>query len=131
MSLGPLYFLLGEAYVQVLCLCFNWVFCLPGVESFEFLYIWEIKPLSEETFANTFSHILSSPFTLLLFSLAVQKLCILIRSHLFILLFISLPLMDISVKTLEYLSFLIFLNFLLLFNYSCLHFLPIPPPHPS
>ena len=25
----------------------------------------------------------------------------------------------------------IFLNFLLLFNYSCLPFLPIPPPHPS
>ena len=26
---------------------------------------------------------------------------------------------------------LIFKNFLLLFNYSCLHFLPIPPPHPT
>ena len=25
----------------------------------------------------------------------------------------------------------LFKNFLLLFNYSCLHFLPIPPPHPS
>ena len=26
---------------------------------------------------------------------------------------------------------LFFLKFLLLFNYSCMPFLPIPPPHPS
>ena len=26
-------------------------------------------------------------------------------------------------------SFFLFLNFLLLFNYSCVPFLPIPPPH--
>ena len=28
-------------------------------------------------------------------------------------------------------SFEIFKKFLLLFNYSCMPFLPIPPPHPS
>ena len=34
---GPsLYVLLGEVSVQVLCPFFNWVFCLPGVESCEF-----------------------------------------------------------------------------------------------
>ena len=32
MSLGPLYVLLGEVYVQVLCPLFNGIFCLPGVE---------------------------------------------------------------------------------------------------
>ena len=36
MSLGPLYVLLGEVSVQVLCPFFNWVICLPGVESCEF-----------------------------------------------------------------------------------------------
>ena len=34
--LGPLYVLLGEVSVQVLCPIFNWVACLPGVESCEF-----------------------------------------------------------------------------------------------
>ena len=36
MSLGPLYVFLGEVSVQVLCPIFNWVVCLPGVESCEF-----------------------------------------------------------------------------------------------
>ena len=36
MSLGPLYAFLGEVSVQVLCPFFNWVVCLPGVESCEF-----------------------------------------------------------------------------------------------
>ena len=34
--LGPLYVLLGEVSVQVLCPFFNWVVCLTGVESCEF-----------------------------------------------------------------------------------------------
>ena len=36
MPLGPLYVLLGEVPVQVLCPFFNWVVCLPGVELCEF-----------------------------------------------------------------------------------------------
>ena len=36
MSLGPLYVFLGEVSAQVLCPFFNWVVCLPGVESCEF-----------------------------------------------------------------------------------------------
>ena len=36
MSLGPLYVFLGEVSVQVLCPFFNWVVCLPGVESYDF-----------------------------------------------------------------------------------------------
>ena len=35
-SLGFLYILLGEVSVQVLCPFFNWIVCLPGVESCEF-----------------------------------------------------------------------------------------------
>ena len=36
MSLGPLYVLLRELSVQVFCQFFNWVVCLPGVQSCEF-----------------------------------------------------------------------------------------------
>ena len=64
------------------------------------LYIFEIKPLSEVSFANMFSYIVGSLFILMLFSLARQKLFTLMRSHLFILSFMSLALEDISVKIL-------------------------------
>ena len=36
MSMGPLYVLLGEMSIEVLCPFFIWVVCLPGVESCEF-----------------------------------------------------------------------------------------------
>ena len=64
------------------------------------LYILEIKPLSEISLANTFSHMVGSLFILILFSLAMQKLFNLMRSHLFILSFMSLALGDISIKML-------------------------------
>ena len=64
------------------------------------LYILEIKPLSVVSLANIFSHMVGSLFILLIFSLAVQKLFILMKSYLFILSFISLALGDISVKIL-------------------------------
>ena len=47
-----------------------------------------------------FSHMIGSLFILLMFSLAMQKLFTLMRSHLFILSFLSLGLWDISVKIL-------------------------------
>ena len=38
-SMGPLYVLLGEMSDQVLYPFFNWIVCLPGVESYElFIY---------------------------------------------------------------------------------------------
>ena len=64
------------------------------------LYILEIKPLSEVSLANMFSHTVGSLFILMLFSLAMQKLFNLRRSHLFILSFMSLALGDISAKIL-------------------------------
>ena len=97
MSLGPLYVFLGEVSVQVLCPFFNWVVCLPGVE---FLYILEIRPLYEVSLANMFSHTVGSLFILLMFSLAMQKLFILMKSHLVILFLMSLALRDISLKIL-------------------------------
>ena len=62
------------------------------------LYIWEIKPFSKVSLANMFSYIIGSLFILMLFSLAMQKLFNLMRSHLFIFSFMSLVLGDISVK---------------------------------
>ena len=64
------------------------------------VYILEIKPLPEVSLANMFSDTVGSLFILMLFSLAVQKLFILMKSHLFILSFMSLALGDISVKIL-------------------------------
>ena len=64
------------------------------------LYILEIRPLSEVSLANMFSHTVGSHCNLVLFSLAMQKLFILMRSHLFILSFMSLALGGISVKML-------------------------------
>ena len=64
------------------------------------LYILEIRPLSEVSLANMFSHTVGSLCNLVLFSLAMQKLFIFMRSHLFILSFMSLALGDISVKML-------------------------------
>ena len=64
------------------------------------LYILEIKFLSGVSLANMFSHTVGSLFILVLFSLAMQKLFILLKSHLFILSFMSLALEDISVKIL-------------------------------
>ena len=57
------------------------------------LYILEINPLSVVSFAIIFSHSEGGLFTLLIFSSAVQTLLSLIRSHLFIYLFILFPLL--------------------------------------
>ena len=53
------------------------------------LYVFEISCLSVASFAIIFSHSEGCLFTLLIISFVVQKLLILIRSHLFIFAFIS------------------------------------------
>ena len=100
MSLGPLYVLPGEVSVQVLCPFFNWVVCLLEFSHVSSSYILEIRPLSEVSLANMFSHIVGSLCILMLFSLAIQKLLILMRSHLFIPSFMSLALGDVSMRML-------------------------------
>ena len=64
------------------------------------LYILDIRPLSEVSLANMFSHTVGSLCILMLFSFSLQKLFILMRSHLFILYFMSLALGDMSVRML-------------------------------
>ena len=56
--------------------------------------------MSEVSLTNMISHTVSSLFIMLMFSLALQKLFNLMKSHLFILSFMSLALWDISVKML-------------------------------
>ena len=56
------------------------------------LYIFEINSLSVALFAIIFSHSEGHLFTLLIVSIVVQKLLILIRSLLFIFVFISITL---------------------------------------
>ena len=58
------------------------------------LYIFEINSLSVASFAIIFSHSEGGLFTLLIVSFVVQKLLILIRSHLFISALISITLGD-------------------------------------
>ena len=64
------------------------------------LYILEIKHFSKVSLANIFSHTAGSLFILMIFSLAMQKLFILMRFHFFLLSSMSLALGDISVKIL-------------------------------
>ena len=56
------------------------------------LYIFEINSLPVATFVIIFSHSEGCLFTLLIVSFVVQKILILIRSHLFIFAFISITL---------------------------------------
>ena len=64
------------------------------------LYILEIRPLSEVSLGNMFCHTVGSLCILMLFSLAMQKHFILMRSHLFIPSFMPLALWDVSVRML-------------------------------
>ena len=100
MSLGSLYVLLGEVSVQVFAHFLIGLFVFLDWSHVSSLYIFEIKPLSQVSFANMFSHTVGSLCILMLFSLAMQKLFILMRSHLFILSFMSLALGDVSARML-------------------------------
>ena len=100
MSLGPLYVFLGEVSVQVIRPFLIGLFVFLEWSHVSSLYILEIRPLSEVSLANMFSHPVGSPCILTLFSLAMQKLFILMRYHLFILSFMSLALGDMSVRML-------------------------------
>ena len=80
MSLVPLYVLLGEVSVQVLCPFFNWIVCLPEVQSCEFFIYFGDQTLSEVSSANIFSYPVGSLFILLMFSLAVQKHLLIVKN---------------------------------------------------
>ena len=70
------------------------------LSSMSCLYILEINPLSIVSFANIFSYSEGCLFILFMVSFAVQKLLSLIRSHLFIFVFIFITVGGISKKIL-------------------------------
>ena len=65
------------------------LFIFLVLSSMSCLYTFEINSLSVASFAIIFSHSEGCLFTLLIVSFVLQKLLILIRSHLFILAFMS------------------------------------------
>ena len=95
------------------------VFFKQSLENY--LYIFEINPLSEVSFVNTFSHVVGSLFILLIFSQAVQNFFILIKSHLFILSLPSFALGEMQVKILLY----GYLRFSCLFSSRTFNVLPL------
>ena len=74
MSIGPMYVLFGEVSVQVLSHFFIGLFVFLEWSHVSSFYILEIKPFSEVSLANIFSHTVGSLFILLMFSLALQKI---------------------------------------------------------
>ena len=68
MSLDPLYVLLGEVTVQVLSSFLIGLFVFLEWSRVSSLYILEIRPLSEVSLANMFSHTVGSLCILVLFS---------------------------------------------------------------
>ena len=70
------------------------LFVLMVLSHMSCLYILEMNPLPVALFANIFSHSVGCLFILFMVSFAVQKLLSLIRSHLFIFVFISITLGD-------------------------------------
>ena len=87
------------------------------MESCEFFIYFVDQTMSEISLANIFSHTVGSLFILLKFSLAMQKLFILVKSHLFILSFMSLALGDILVRILLHGISEIFLPMFLLYDF--------------
>ena len=70
----------------------DWVVCFFDIELHELLVTFGDYPLSVASFANIFSHSEGCLLVLFMFSFAVQKLLSVIRSHLFIYVFISISL---------------------------------------
>ena len=89
MFVSHLYVFSGEMSIYFFGPFFDWVVYFSGIELQSCLYIFEISCLSVASFAIIFSHSEGCLFTLLIVSFVVQKLLILIRSHLFIFALIS------------------------------------------
>ena len=92
MFVSPLYVFFGEMSLQVPFPLFDWIVCFSGTELHELLVYFGNESLSVVSFAIIFSHSEGCLFILFVVSFAVQKLLGLIRSHLFIFVFISITL---------------------------------------
>ena len=93
-----MYVFLGEVSVQVIAHFLIGLFVFLECSHVSSLYILEIRPFSEVSWTNMFSHTFGSLCILVLFVLAIQKLFILMRCYLFTLSFLSLALGDMSLR---------------------------------
>ena len=75
-----------------MCPLFDWAVCFPDSELYELLSLLEITPLSAVSFAIVFSHSEGCLLILFIVSFAVQKLLSLMKSPLFIFVYISITL---------------------------------------
>ena len=92
MFVGHLYVFFGEISVWVFQPFFDWGVCFSAIELNElFIYVGYLSVLVI-SFENIFSELVGCLFVLLMVSFAVQKLLNLIRSHLFVFVFISITL---------------------------------------
>ena len=92
MCASHLYVFFGEMPVYVFSPLFDWLFAFLVLSCMRCLYSLEINSLSVISFAIIFSHSEGCLLTLFVVSFAVQKLLSLIRSHLFIFVFIYITL---------------------------------------
>ena len=100
MSVDPLYVVLGELYVQDLCPFFNWIVCLPGVELCEFYTYFGDQTLVQNIIGK---YIFLYSFFLIHLAdvfFSCSEALYSDEVHLFILSFMSLALVDTSVKIL-------------------------------
>ena len=79
-------------FIYVFCPFFDWVVCFLVLSCMSYLCILEINPLSVASFASIFSHFEDCLFVLFMVSFAVHKRLSLIRSHLFVFVFIFITL---------------------------------------
>ena len=84
MSLGPLYVFLGEMSIHIFAHFLIGLFVFLEWSCVNSLYILEIRPSSEVSLANMFSHTVGTLFILMMVSLAMQNFFNLMESHLFI-----------------------------------------------
>ena len=84
----------------IFCLLFSFVDYVPVKGEIIWYLSLTVWLISLNIMLSSSIHAVGSLFILMLFSLAMQKLFILMRSHLFILSFMSFTLGDISVKIL-------------------------------
>ena len=85
---------------MVFCPFFDWVVRFDDIKPHEVFVNLETNPLLVTSFANIFSQSVGCLFILFMVSFAVQKLLSLIRSHLFIFVFISIIMGDRSKRIL-------------------------------
>ena len=95
MSVGHLRVFLAEMSVHVFHLFFNWIICSLGVEFEKYSIDLGYQSFSIVSFANIFSHSVGCLLVFLTVPFAVQKLFILMKSHMFILFFVSLAFGDV------------------------------------